>query len=312
MSLLLISCSELLLYNVELLLHHLLLIRPAALQSNSPPLSMVVPALGRKLQNQTDQSPTIVKIETERTDGPGNDVTHDVNINSTKDTEHNRIPSNNTNVVSGQQKIAVTQSQRAQVVPFARRLTEYYGNPHSMIMPESSFAPYGSPSFPSTSSHPRFISSDQHVHSSSGTSVASLPYSQGDSIYSMAVRLLSSVVKFAKNIPSFKLMPFRDQVILLEENWKDLFILDAAFWSLPLEVSYVMDPMEAKKETNANLVESLRVLQELVTRIQALGMDEAECAYLKTIVIFKPGRIGSFRILSKISICNNEDLNFYV
>ena len=277
---------------------------------------MVVPALGRKLQNQTDQIPTIVKIETERMDGPGNDVnvTRDVDIDSTKGIEHNsRIPSNNTNVVSGQQTIAVTQSQRAQIVPFARRLTEYYeSSMHSMIIPDSSFAPYGSPSFPSTSSHPRFISSDQHVHSSSGPSVASLPYSQGDSLYSMAVRLLSSVVKFAKNIPSFKLMPFRDQIILLEENWKDLFILDAAFWSLPLEVSYVMDPLEAKKETNANLVESLRVLQELVTRIQALGMDEAECAYLKTIVIFKPGRIWSFRILSEISICNNEDFNFYV
>jgi hypothetical protein len=103
----------------------------------------------------------------------------------------------------------------------------------------------------------------------------------------MAVQLLSNSVQFAKNIPSFKSLPFRDQIILLEESWKDLFILDAAFWSFPLDVSGIVPPGDA------TLVSNLRVLQELVARIQALELDESECGYLKTLVLFKPGKIIS-------------------
>lgn len=44
-------------------------------------------------------------------------------------------------------------------------------------------------------------------------------------------------VKWAKNLPSFASLAFRDQVILLEESWAELFLLNAIQWSMPLEVS---------------------------------------------------------------------------
>ena len=43
-------------------------------------------------------------------------------------------------------------------------------------------------------------------------------------------------VKWARNIPSFLQLPFRDQAILLEESWSELFILSAAQWSLPVDL----------------------------------------------------------------------------
>jgi hypothetical protein len=43
-------------------------------------------------------------------------------------------------------------------------------------------------------------------------------------------------VKWAKNIPSFLQLPFRDQAILLEESWCELFVLSAAQWSLPIDI----------------------------------------------------------------------------
>jgi nuclear receptor subfamily 2 group E member 3 len=44
-------------------------------------------------------------------------------------------------------------------------------------------------------------------------------------------------VKWAKNLPSFASLAFRDQVILLEESWSALFLLNAIQWCLPLEPS---------------------------------------------------------------------------
>lgn len=44
-------------------------------------------------------------------------------------------------------------------------------------------------------------------------------------IYDSAVRILYMTVKWVRNIPTFLDLPFRDQAILLEESWSELFIL---------------------------------------------------------------------------------------
>lgn len=57
-----------------------------------------------------------------------------------------------------------------------------------------------------------------------------------ENTYETAARLLFMSVKWARNIPSFLQLPFRDQAILLEESWSELFILSAAQWSLPVDI----------------------------------------------------------------------------
>ena len=61
-----------------------------------------------------------------------------------------------------------------------------------------------------------------------------------DFTYETAARLLFMSVKWARNIPSFLALPFRDQAILLEESWSELFILSAAQWSLQLDISELL------------------------------------------------------------------------
>lgn len=58
-----------------------------------------------------------------------------------------------------------------------------------------------------------------------------------EGIYEMAAKMLFMSVKWARNIPSFLALPFRDQAILLEESWTELFILTASQWSYPLDIS---------------------------------------------------------------------------
>ena len=147
-------------------------------------------------------------------------------------------------------------------------------------------SPYQSTRYPLTSPVPRYRLADGKNQLNRTPGTTDMPSTSDSSPHGTAVQLLSNAVQFAKNIPSFKSLPFRDQIILLEESWKDLFIMDAAFLSFPLDVSYNAPPGDG----SASLVSNLRVLQELFTRIQALKVDESECAYLKTIVLFKPGK----------------------
>ncbi|XP_063878163.1 nuclear receptor subfamily 2 group E member 1-like [Scylla paramamosain] len=62
-----------------------------------------------------------------------------------------------------------------------------------------------------------------------------LVISPTDSVYENAAKLLFLGVKWARSIPSFMQLPFRDQAILLEESWSELFVVAAAQWSLPLD-----------------------------------------------------------------------------
>ncbi|KAL7302941.1 hypothetical protein TKK_0004168 [Trichogramma kaykai] len=65
-----------------------------------------------------------------------------------------------------------------------------------------------------------------------------------ETVYETSARLLFMAVKWAKNLPSFASLPFRDQVILLEEAWSELFLLNAVQWCLPLESSPLFSAAE--------------------------------------------------------------------
>lgn len=59
--------------------------------------------------------------------------------------------------------------------------------------------------------------------------------SNPEAMCEVAARLLFMSVKWAKNVPAFLGLPFRDQVMLLEEGWRELFVLGAAQFQMPIE-----------------------------------------------------------------------------
>ncbi|EEC10979.1 photoreceptor-specific nuclear receptor, putative, partial [Ixodes scapularis] len=125
-----------------------------------------------------------------------------------------------------------------------------------------------------------------------------------ESVYETSARLLFMAVKWAKNLPSFSNLPFRDQVILLEETWSELFLLCAIQWCLPLEASPLFSPAEhaalaahpANPGPKAPLAD-VRLLQELLARFRAIGVDPAEFACLKAILLFKAASRVSTKLL---------------
>ncbi|XP_013794047.1 photoreceptor-specific nuclear receptor-like [Limulus polyphemus] len=118
-----------------------------------------------------------------------------------------------------------------------------------------------------------------------------------ETIYETSARLLFVAVKWAKNLPSFANIPFRDQVILLEESWAELFLLCAIQWCMPLEHSPLFTSSEHVHAGLPNgkaalTLADLRTLQEVMSRFKAIGVDPAEFACLKAIVLFKTDSRG--------------------
>ncbi|UYV80484.1 Hr51 [Cordylochernes scorpioides] len=117
-------------------------------------------------------------------------------------------------------------------------------------------------------------------------------YAGQETLYETAARLLFMAVKWAKNLPSFTNLPFRDQVILLEEAWSELFLLCAIQWCQPLEASPLFSEHLAAGLPNGKAAVTLadcRTLQETLARFKAAAVDPAEFACLKAIVLFKSG-----------------------
>ncbi|KAJ1521311.1 hypothetical protein ONE63_002989 [Megalurothrips usitatus] len=116
-----------------------------------------------------------------------------------------------------------------------------------------------------------------------------------ETVYETAARLLFMAVKWAKNLPSFASLPFRDQVILLEECWSELFLLNAVQWCLPLDHAPLFSPQEhsaangkgAGPSPPAGTAADVRALNDTLLRFKTHAVDPAEFACLKAIVLFR-------------------------
>ncbi|RWS02605.1 photoreceptor-specific nuclear receptor-like protein [Dinothrombium tinctorium] len=116
-----------------------------------------------------------------------------------------------------------------------------------------------------------------------------------ESVYETSARLLFMAVKWAKNLPSFASLTFRDQVILLEESWAELFLLCAIQWCLPLENCQMFSNAGSNENNSvigADRVSDLRVLSDIFNRFKTISVDPAEFACLKALSLFKPEARG--------------------
>ncbi|GAB6026797.1 hypothetical protein CHUAL_013290 [Chamberlinius hualienensis] len=120
----------------------------------------------------------------------------------------------------------------------------------------------------------------------------SVSFPSSENAYECAAKLLFFSVKWARSIPSFLQLPFRDQAILLEEAWCELFVLNAAQWGLAIEETMVNSNNLISASRHNSIVEMIRILRETISRFEALGVDHTEYACLKGLALFKPETDG--------------------
>ncbi|KAJ8973186.1 hypothetical protein NQ317_009127 [Molorchus minor] len=108
-----------------------------------------------------------------------------------------------------------------------------------------------------------------------------------ENIYESAAKLLFLAIKWARTIPSFLQLSYRDQSILLEESWSELFVLTAAQWAFPVDEGVLINNAVAPSSRHSALEEDARKLREIITRLNLLRVDHTEHACLKALVLFK-------------------------
>ncbi|NP_001158362.1 tailless [Saccoglossus kowalevskii] len=116
--------------------------------------------------------------------------------------------------------------------------------------------------------------------------------SNPEAICETAARLLFMSVKWAKNVPAFLSLPFRDQLLLLEEGWRELFVLGAAQWQMCMEIGPLLAAAGLSTEhTNPEkivaIMSEMRTFQEIIAKFKQMQVDATEYACLKGIIIFK-------------------------
>ncbi|XP_071821715.1 nuclear receptor subfamily 2 group E member 1-like isoform X2 [Apostichopus japonicus] len=111
-----------------------------------------------------------------------------------------------------------------------------------------------------------------------------------ESIPECAARLLFMTVKWARGLPAFLSLPFRDQAILLEEGWCDLFVLGAAQWALPVENGCIslQKAVDVPHDQMTQIVTDMRFLQDVLQRLKSLDIDATEYACMKALSLFRP------------------------
>nr|XP_056722052.1 photoreceptor-specific nuclear receptor [Euleptes europaea] len=139
------------------------------------------------------------------------------------------------------------------------------------------------------------VTSNESEHAAGEPQPPLYPATGTESVYETSARLLFMAVKWAKNLPVFSNLPFRDQVILLEEAWSELFLLCAIQWALPLESCPLLSVSELAPALNGKLAMAsvdVHSLQEIIGRYKAMAVDPTEFACMKAIVLFKPETRG--------------------
>lgn len=76
------------------------------------------------------------------------------------------------------------------------------------------------------------------------------------------------------------------QLLLLEESWRELFVLGAGEYFPPLDLTALLGA-GLKGQT---LRHEVAVFQETVLRLRALALDPTEYGLLRAIVLFKTGK----------------------
>lgn len=126
----------------------------------------------------------------------------------------------------------------------------------------------------------------------------SLLFNSVENVCEIAARLLFMNVQWTKSVPSFTRLNYKDQLLLLEESWRELFVLGAAQFNLPLPLGVAQklsdfSEIQKKSEKSFSLeyevkfLQEVKLFQEVLLKFKQLHVDMHEYACLRAIVLFK-------------------------
>lgn len=113
-----------------------------------------------------------------------------------------------------------------------------------------------------------------------------------ESITETAARLLFMTAHWAKRIKHFTELSHLDQVILLQENWYKIFVINWVQWAMPIAVGPLFADIvqNTPPEHMESVIHSIGKLNEIVFTLVQLQLQNAEFSLMKSLALFNPGK----------------------
>lgn len=117
-------------------------------------------------------------------------------------------------------------------------------------------------------------------------------------------RLLFMAVRWVRCLVPFQTLSKSDQQLLLQESWKELFLLNFAQWSVPWDLSALFDSPQVRERLPDNPTTNMemKTVQEILCRFRQLSPDSSEVGCMKAVILFSPGKFWiytEYRLLYK-------------
>ncbi|KAG6453395.1 hypothetical protein O3G_MSEX008137 [Manduca sexta] len=108
-------------------------------------------------------------------------------------------------------------------------------------------------------------------------------YGQNDlgELCESAAKLLFTNIKWVKNVPAFAALSEPDRIILLEESWKDLFVIGSAQFLYPMNLAILYANNPSIDFLN------LKIYHQAIEDLRKLQPDSHEYACLRATALFK-------------------------
>jgi nuclear receptor subfamily 2 group A len=101
-------------------------------------------------------------------------------------------------------------------------------------------------------------------------------------------------VRWVRCLVPFQTLSKTDQQLLLQESWKELFLLNFAQWSVPWDLATLFDSPQVREripDDTATCVE-MKTVQEILCRFRQLSPDSSEVGCMKAVILFSPGEMN--------------------
>ncbi|CRL02824.1 CLUMA_CG015867, isoform A, partial [Clunio marinus] len=103
-------------------------------------------------------------------------------------------------------------------------------------------------------------------------------------------RLLFMAVRWVRCLVPFQTLSKSDQQLLLQESWKELFLLNFAQWSVPWDLATLFDSPHVRERIpdDPTTCVEMKTVQEILCRFRQLSPDSSEVGCMKAVILFSP------------------------
>lgn len=100
-------------------------------------------------------------------------------------------------------------------------------------------------------------------------------------------------VRWVRCLVPFQTLSKSDQQLLLQESWKELFLLNFAQWSVPWDLSdkFESPPVRERIPDDQITTAEIKTIQEILCRFRQLSPDSSEVGCMKAVILFSPGEL---------------------